>query len=119
MDSWGIETIIDLYDCNGAIIRDPERIKEYSRKLVDILRMIPYGDPVVVHFGKDDKIGYTLVQLIETSNITAHFAEDTNSAFINIFSCKDYDVDEAVTFTREFFGAQRVTYVVENRGIFD
>lgn len=118
MDTWGLETIIDLYDCDAQTIRDPVRIEDYAKRLVKILDMVPYGEPLVVHFGKEDKTGYTLVQLIETSNITAHFAEDTNSAFINIFSCKDYDTDETATFTREFFNASRIDIIVEPRGHF-
>jgi S-adenosylmethionine/arginine decarboxylase-like enzyme len=61
--------------------------------------MVPYGDPWVKHFGTGNKAGYTLVQLIETSNITAHFAEEDNSAYIDVFSCKDFkqkDVEEVV-----------------------
>lgn len=47
-------------------------------KLVKDIDMVPYGGPQVVHFGSGNKAGYTLVQLIETSNITAHFVEETN-----------------------------------------
>ena len=32
-----------------------------------------------------------MVQLIETSLISGHFANDTNSAYLDIFSCKGYD----------------------------
>jgi S-adenosylmethionine/arginine decarboxylase-like enzyme len=46
------------------------------------------------------------VQLIETSNITAHFVEENNSMYLDVFSCKDFDpqvVEEAV---KEFFDAK-------------
>ena len=69
--------------------------------------MTPYGLPTIVRFGEDPVVcGYSLVQLIETSNITAHFAEDTNSIYLDIFSCKDYDSEEAADFTKEFFEAE-------------
>ena len=58
----------------------------------------------LVHFGSGDKKGYPLLQLIETSNITAHFSEDTNAAYIDIFSCKEFDVERVAEFTKEFFG---------------
>jgi S-adenosylmethionine/arginine decarboxylase-like enzyme len=63
-------------------------IEAFARDLVNAIDMKAYGDPQIVHFGSEDKAGYTLVQLIETSNITAHFSEDTGSAFVNVFSCR-------------------------------
>ena len=91
MTWWGQELQLDCGVCNPESIRDPLLIKAFARDLVKAIDMVAYGDPVVVHFGTEDKMGYTLVQLIETSNITAHFSEDTSSAFINVFSCKPFD----------------------------
>jgi S-adenosylmethionine/arginine decarboxylase-like enzyme len=50
-------------------------------------------------FGSGNKKGYTLVQLIETSNITAHFVEETDDIYLDVFSCKPFspsDVDSMV-----------------------
>ena len=45
--------------------------------LVQAIGMRPYGEPVIEHFAthSHDAAGFTLVQLIETSNICAHCAE--------------------------------------------
>jgi S-adenosylmethionine/arginine decarboxylase-like enzyme len=53
--------------------------------------MVPYGEPQVVMFGTGNKKGYTLVQLIETSNITGHFVEETDDMYLDVFSCKTFD----------------------------
>jgi len=53
--------------------------------------MVPYGNPQVVHFGTGNKAGFTLVQLIETSNITAHFVEETDDMYLDVFSCKPFE----------------------------
>jgi S-adenosylmethionine/arginine decarboxylase-like enzyme len=53
--------------------------------------MIPYGQPQIVMFGSGNKKGYTLVQLIETSNICAHFVEETDDIYLDVFSCKTFD----------------------------
>jgi S-adenosylmethionine/arginine decarboxylase-like enzyme len=65
--------------------------------------MKAYGEPQIIHFGEDNKAGYTLVQLIETSNITAHFCEQDNAAFIDIFSCKEFDPKDAKRVVDQFF----------------
>ena len=53
--------------------------------------MVAYGEPMVQHFGRGNKAGFTLVQLIETSNICAHFVEETNDFYLDVFSCKEFD----------------------------
>ena len=108
--AWGYSTHIDLKHCNPATIRSSLKIQEFTIALVSLLKMTPYGEPTLVRFGKDPKVtGYSLVQLIETSCITAHFAEDTNSIYLDIFSCKDYDSVEACEFTKKFFEAESYT----------
>jgi S-adenosylmethionine decarboxylase len=49
-----------------------------------------------------------MVQLIETSLVSAHFAEDSNAVYLDIFSCKWYDADAAAAFATEFFRGERV-----------
>jgi S-adenosylmethionine/arginine decarboxylase-like enzyme len=91
MTWWGSELSLDCGVCNPINIRDPLLIKAFLRDLVKAIDMVAYGDPIVVHFGTEDKMGYTAIQLIETSNICCHFSEDTGSAFINVFSCKRFN----------------------------
>jgi S-adenosylmethionine/arginine decarboxylase-like enzyme len=50
--------------------------------------------------------GYSLVQLIETSSIVAHFSEGTNKVYLNVFSCKEFDPADAAAFCRKFFKAK-------------
>lgn len=116
-NSWGLLTSIDLFNCNSATIRDGEKIKDYIIKLCKLIDMNRFGDPVIVRFGKDIRVsGYSAVQLIETSCISGHFAEDSDSVYIDIFSCKFYNQEEAVSFTKEFFGSKEVKFHVVLRG---
>ena len=106
--AWGYHAIIDIAKCKPRLIRCPHNITAFSHELVKRIDMKAYGLPQVVHFGVDDKKGYTLTQLIETSCISAHFSEDTNSAFIDIFSCKPYNISTAELTVREFFAPEIV-----------
>lgn len=111
MNSWGLSTSIDLYGCNPELIRDPIVVRDFMAKLVKVIDMVPYGPCIVERFGTGNKEGLSAVQLIETSCITAHFAEDSNSAYIDVFSCKDYLPDEAAMFAADFFDAADCIYV--------
>ena len=113
---WGMSTSVDLYDCNPSIIRDAEKIKEYVKQLCDLLEMKTFGEFLVVHFGEDPKVsGFSMTQLIETSLISGHFANNTNAAYLDIFSCKWYDAEKMAQFSKDFFGARGVRYKVSKR----
>ena len=113
---WGILTSLDLYGCDPNIIRDPEEITKYVIKLCAMLGVRRFGACQVVHFGQDDRVeGFSMVQLIETSLISGHFANMTNAAYIDIFSCKSYDSKLAADFSRDFFGAESIEIHVINR----
>ena len=106
---WGVLTSLDLYDCNPETIRDAENIKQYVIELCERIDMKRFGECQVVHFGKDERVqGFSMVQLIESSLISGHFANLTNAAYIDIFSCKAYDADQVADFSKDFFGADAI-----------
>ena len=105
---WGYMLSLDIGKCMPKLIRCPDNITAFSKALVQRIEMVPYGEPQVVMFGEGNKKGYTLTQLIQTSNITGHFCEQDNAAFIDIFSCKPYKIEEAVSCVRDYFKPQMV-----------
>jgi S-adenosylmethionine/arginine decarboxylase-like enzyme len=88
---WGYHHIANIAGCYPKSIRSATNIKKFCNELVKNIRMVPYGAPQIVMFGEGNKKGYTLVQLIETSNICAHFVEETNDIYLDVFSCKEFD----------------------------
>lgn len=108
--TFGWELVLDLYDCNMKAISTAETIQRYAKELCKVIEMVPYGEPQTPYFGEncEHTKGYSLLQFIETSSITGHFSEGTGAAYINIFSCKEYDAHLAEKFTKDFFGAQKV-----------
>ena len=106
---WGVLTSLDLYGCNPETIRDSEQIKRYVIELCDMIEMRRFGECQVVHFGQDKRVaGYSMIQLIETSLISGHFANQTNAAYIDVFSCKPYEPEKVIGFTKGFFEAESV-----------
>lgn len=105
--AWGLCTAVDLHDCNPDLIRDADYIKRYVIELCELIGMKRYGECQVVNFGEGRVAGYSMVQLISTSLISGHFANETNHAYLDIFSCKGYDPTVVESFSKEFFGARR------------
>jgi S-adenosylmethionine/arginine decarboxylase-like enzyme len=104
---WGMATAIDLHNCNSKTIRNKEKIKQFVEELVKLIGMKTFGETQVVHFGEDEKVaGFSMIQLIETSLISGHFANLTNNVYLDVFSCKAYDPEVVGEFTKKFFEAK-------------
>lgn len=110
---WGLLTSIDLHGCDPEKIASKEVITQFSIDLCEYIDMKRFGEPIVVRFGADPRVqGYSLAQLIETSLISGHFAEDSDRAFIDVFSCKEYPPRKTAEFCKEYFGAKSMEYSV-------
>lgn len=105
--AWGISACIDLHGCNADYIRNADRIKEFVVELCKRIDVQRFGECQVVHFAdhNEDVAGFSMVQLIETSLVSAHFANKTNATYLDVFSCKYYDPLTAAEFAKEFFEA--------------
>jgi S-adenosylmethionine decarboxylase len=108
MKNWGYHLILDCGNCAQQAIRNKTTIENFSRALVNRIDMVAYGNPQVQHFGSGNKAGYTLVQLIETSNICAHFVEETNDMYLDVFSCKPFQVQDVEDVVQDFFDPKSV-----------
>jgi len=108
---WGLYTSVDLKGCDPASIRDAEKIHRFIIELCDLIDMKRFGEPQIIHFGPNERVaGFSMTQLIETSLVSGHFANETNAAYLDIFSCKEYEPSKAAEFCKTFFGAETATY---------
>ena len=107
--AWGYHLSLDCYAGDKELVKSGTNIEAFAKTLVRRIHMKAYGEPQVIHFGEDDKQGYTLVQLIETSNICGHFCDDTGNFYIDVFSCKPYDKDVVRNLVQEYFDPHRIT----------
>jgi len=103
-NAWGIASSVDIYNCEPATIRDANSIRRFVVELCDLIEMKRFGETQVVHFGEDERVaGYSMVQLIETSLISGHFANHSNAVYLDVFSCKPYLPEKVQKFAQEYF----------------
>ncbi|MBT7093407.1 MAG: adenosylmethionine decarboxylase [Bacteroidetes bacterium] len=101
---WGVMTSIDIYDSDPGIIRDETSIRSFVYELCDLIQMKRFGECQVVHFGEDERVaGFSMTQLIETSLISGHFANESNTVYLDVFSCKFYEPRQVAEFAMTFF----------------
>ena len=74
--------------CHQGLLRGSDRLNRHGG-----LR-----GPVLAHFATYllEAAGYSLVQLIETSAVTGHFCDASGDAYLDVFSCKDFDPEVAI-----------------------
>lgn len=108
MSYWGYHLMCDCSFCNEYAIRDYDTVYNFAKELVKNIDMVAYGEPQIVNFGSGNKEGFTLVQLIETSNICAHFVNEDNTIYLDVFSCKPFDNDVVIATVKKYFDALRV-----------
>ncbi|MDD5623630.1 MAG: S-adenosylmethionine decarboxylase [Candidatus Peribacteraceae bacterium] len=97
-------TSVDIHDCNPALIRDANAIKAFTAELCVRIDMKRFGETVVVDFGDAEEVaGFSMTQLVETSLVSAHFANLTNSVYLDVFSCKYYDAQKMIDYALSFF----------------
>lgn len=113
---WGIASSIDIYQCDPQKIRDAAFIRTFVAELCDLIQMKRFGETQVVHFGEEERVaGFSMIQLIETSLISGHFANLTNTVYLDVFSCKPYSPEAVQSFAQSSFGGSRSTLNVTLR----
>jgi len=94
--------------CDHDAIRSKETIAAFTKELVKEIKMVAFGKPRIVRFGTGKAMGITLVQLIETSNISAHFAEESDDVYLDIFSCSPFEPKVAIAVFKKYFKPQTI-----------
>ena len=111
-EPYGQELILDLHNCDIARFTRLD-IEQFCKALCELIDM----EPCELHFWDDLGVaeeeqqthpktkGTSVVQFILTSTIVIHTLVLMKSAYVNIFSCKEFDTDETERFTAKWFGA--------------
>ena len=109
-EPYGHELILDLHDCNSSRFnrQDIEQFFEELCCLIDMERCdLHFWDDVGVSEQERQTNpktkGTSAVQFILTSTIVVHTLDLMKVAYVNIFSCKNFDTDEAARFSAEWF----------------
>jgi S-adenosylmethionine decarboxylase len=110
MSYWGYHLTLDCSNCVRDLIKDEDNVRKFVRTLLDRIDMKPIGDTWIEYTAGEfpDKAGLTAVQIIVTSTIVAHFIDLTGDLYLDVFSCKVFDIATVENTVREFFGPEKV-----------
>ena len=122
MKHFGIETILDLHNCDPKNFTR-ENISNFMVELCDAIHMeredLHFWDyegvPESERPTEEHLLGTSAVQFITTSNITIHTLDLLGHVYLNIFSCKEYDPKVVVYFATKYFGGEIINELTLRR----
>lgn len=107
---WGYHLILDCSKGELEKVRSKENIDAFVKDLVIAIDMKSWGEPIIEHFATHNPhaAGYSLLQLIETSNIAGHFVDENGDFYLDVFSCKEFSIDDAVKCVEKWFNPKKI-----------
>jgi S-adenosylmethionine/arginine decarboxylase-like enzyme len=110
MNYWGYHLILDCGGCDPALMSDYVNVEAWIKKLVKDIDMQPIGEPRIEYTAAEfpDKAGFTVVQVIVTSSIVAHFVDGLGQIYLDVFSCKHFDAETVERSVLKHFGTKKI-----------
>lgn len=115
---FGPHLMLDLKQCDKESLSNYELIFNTLNDLPEKIGMTKITQPYVFPYSglvPEDK-GITGVVIIAESHISIHTFQEKDYCFVDIFSCKDFDVEFAAKYMISVFGAKKHDKFVVSRG---
>jgi S-adenosylmethionine/arginine decarboxylase-like enzyme len=92
---WGYHLALDCKSCNKEKITDKKFIRMFVKHIIGVAEMVAHGEPQIKYLlPGTNNAGYSVLQMITTSNFTAHFIDSSGDAYVDLFSCKEFDIQK-------------------------
>lgn len=115
---WGYHLMLDCSGCDTVSMTNKHIIALFVKELVKKINMVAVGDPWIERtaIGMPDKEGFSLYQLIVTSNVSAHFIDKQQHIYLDVFSCKEFSIDTVKEVVITYFNPtkMKVNFVTRN-----
>ena len=117
-ETFGPHITLDLKGCPKDILSNYQLHFDYLKNIPKMIEMTPITQPYVFPYEglvPEDR-GITGIVIIAESHISVHSFEEKGYCFIDIFSCKPFDYERAISLTKEIFRPEDCEINVVNRG---
>jgi S-adenosylmethionine decarboxylase len=115
---YGPHLMLDLNGCNQKTLDDLEACFKLLSELPGMVGMTAITQPYVFRYDSvvPDDAGITGVVIIAESHISLHTYPKKHFAFVDLFSCKPFDVEKAKSHIIRFFESTSPMTYVQERG---
>ena len=118
MEEFGPHITLDLKGCPKETLSNYNLHFNYLKNLPELIHMTPITQPYVFPYSGlvPEDNGITGIVIIAESHISVHSFEEKGYCFIDIFSCKDMDVERAIEITLDMFKPESYEVNIVKRG---
>lgn len=118
MLGFGPHLVFDGHGCPAARLGDLDALYRLLDSLPDRIRMTKIMPPYVFRHGIGGRAseGVSGFVLIAESHISVHTFPARKYVNVDIFSCEDFDVEDALLALRQAFAPRRVEWKLLDRG---
>lgn len=116
--TFGPHLMIDGNGCDKQKLSDENLIRNFLLDLTKEINMTKIGGPYVLRY-KDRWAateGVTGVVIFAESHATIHTFPDSNYVFIDVFSCKEFDIKKAKRFIKKYLKIKKMKTRLTKRG---
>jgi S-adenosylmethionine decarboxylase len=113
----GIHYIINAYDCK-ANLDSVEAVRDLLVELVESVKMKRLSEPFVVFHNAENyqNSGVTGIILLSESHVSIHTFSNRGEIYMDLFSCKPYDVEIIRKKIVDFFKIGKLDETIIERG---
>ena len=119
MIGFGPHLMVDGYEGNYETLASVEAITDFLDMLPKEIGMTKIMPPYVFKYDggeKPEDWGVSGFVIIAESHISIHTFPEKGYFSIDIFSCKDFDMNRALQIIKDFFGTDKLEIRTTNRG---
>lgn len=117
---FGPHLTLDMYSCSKEKLNDVEFIRQILNELPELINMTKISEPEITYYSGDettfDNGGISAFVIIAESHISVHTFVKQQFVFFDIFSCKEFDVEQAERYLLEKFQPKKVEKHLITRG---
>ena len=117
--SFGPHITIDGKECNIEALKNKKVVLNVLNDLPNLLGMTKIIKPQLVPWV--DKWattpGYSGFIMIAESHISIHTFPDDDYVFVDIFSCREFDIDKTIEYVKNTFSIKKITVNLIKRGL--
>ncbi len=119
MIGFGPHLMVDGYNGDYEILSSVEAITNFLDELPKEIEMTKIMPPYVFKYDGGDKPedwGISGFVIIAESHISIHTFPEKEYFSLDIFSCKDFDIDKAIEIIKNYFKTDKLEIRTANRG---
>lgn len=111
--------MLDAYGCNPAVLNDANVVYKILDELPEKIGMHKLTKPYVVFAESNEKKdpgGWSGFVIIQESHIAIHTFIKRRFITVDVYSCKEFDTNYAVSYFKKIFKTEDMEIEIEKRG---